>query len=269
MSLETLTGSPFLSFSSIESWLTCGERYRLEKIVGVERQDAWYLLGGSAVHSATEMLDKGEQTDPQIAWEIAWASQVATVKDPSTVRAGGRATKEYPNKEDSRWWAVHGPDFVRAWINWRDARVNEGWTILEVEHPFEVELGGVPVRGFIDRIMADQHGQVHCVDLKTGSHAPSSALQLGIYSIGYEATTGVKPTIGFYFMNRKGEPTAAESLIKYTPELVGLWFEKARAAIEAEVFIPHASGLCKSCVVQDKCSLFTGQVFFPTIATHH
>lgn len=265
MSIETLTGKPHLSYSSLESWLTCGEKYRLQKVIGVKEDSAWYLLGGSAVHEATEMIDKGEETDATTAFNKAWAKQLTTVDDLDKVRAGGRATKEWPNKEDSTWWVANGPSLVQSWIDWITARVNEGWSILEVEHPFEVELGGVPVRGYIDRLLADQNGQVHCVDLKTGSHAPSSALQLGIYSIGYEANTGVKPVIGSYFMNRKGQPTSPESLIKFTPELVGEWFNMARTAIEAEVFVPHASGLCRSCTVADKCSLFTGRTYLGTL----
>lgn len=258
MSLETLTGKPYLSYSAIDSYLTCGERFKLERIVGLQSGDAWYLYGGSAVHEATELIDKGEETDTTVAFNKAWAKQIARIEDPGKVRAGGRATKEWPNKEDASWWTHHGPLFTQSWVDWMNARRAEGWELLEVEHGFEIELGGVPVKGYIDRVLADPQGQVHVVDLKTGSHSPPSALQLGVYSIGYHANTGIKPTIGSYFMNRKGEPTASESLTKFTNELVGAWFDMARRAIEAEVFIPHASGLCKSCQVQQHCSLFIG-----------
>lgn len=256
MSLETLTGKPHLSYSSLESYLTCGERWKLEKVVGLKGEDAWYLFGGSAVHEATEAIDKGEETDAIVAFNKAWARQIANIEDIDKVRAGGRATKEYPNKEDATWWTANGPSLVQAWVDWVTARVNEGWAILEIEHAFDLDLGGVPVRGYIDRVMADPQGQVYVIDLKTGSHAPSSALQTGIYSIGYEQNTGVKPTIGSYFMNRKAALTPPESLVRFTPELVGAWFDQARRAIEAEVFIPHASGLCRSCPVQQHCSLF-------------
>jgi hypothetical protein len=37
--------------------LTCGERYRLQKIEQVPEQPAWYLAGGSAVHEASEVID--------------------------------------------------------------------------------------------------------------------------------------------------------------------------------------------------------------------
>ena len=251
MSLETLTGSPYLSFSSLESWLTCGERYRLEKVIGVKQTKAWYLLGGSAVHEATEIIDRAflageEQPTAEEAWATAWANE--------EVRAGGRASKEWPDKENAAWWSHHGPTFTQAWVDWRDERLAEGWKLLEVEHAFQIDIGTVPVRGYIDRIMSDPNGQVHVVDLKTGSHTPAGALQLGVYSLGYEANTGVKATLGSFFMNRKGKPSETESLLKYTPELVGQWFDAARRAIEAEVFVPHVTAMCGSCSVQAFCA---------------
>lgn len=265
MSIETLTGSPYLSYSSLDSFLSCGEKYRLTKVIGVAQDPAWYLFGGSAVHEATEVIDRGESNSAQDAFEAAWEKQTADIEDPTKVRAGGRATKEWPNKEDAHWWRVNGPGLVQSWVTWRQVKESQGWSLLEVEFPFEMEIGSVPVRGFIDRVMADANGQVWCIDLKTGSHAPVSALQLGIYSIAYEQGTGVRPSIGAYFMNRKADITAPESMSRFTADLVGGWFDKARFAIENEVFIPHASSFCRSCVVQDKCSLFTGvTIFSPT-----
>lgn len=46
-----------LSYSQMETLLSCGEKYRLTKIVQVPEQPAWYLIGGSAVHTATEVYD--------------------------------------------------------------------------------------------------------------------------------------------------------------------------------------------------------------------
>jgi hypothetical protein len=47
----------YLSYSQFDSMLTCGERYRLQKIEQVPEQPAWYLAGGSAVHEASEVID--------------------------------------------------------------------------------------------------------------------------------------------------------------------------------------------------------------------
>jgi hypothetical protein len=48
----------YISYSQYETYLSCGEKYRLSRIEQVPEQPAWYLIGGSAVHEATEAYDK-------------------------------------------------------------------------------------------------------------------------------------------------------------------------------------------------------------------
>lgn len=52
-----------LSYSQMETLLSCGEKYRLTKIVQVPEQPAWYLIGGSAVHTATETYDLAKHAE--------------------------------------------------------------------------------------------------------------------------------------------------------------------------------------------------------------
>lgn len=57
---QSQSGGPqvsYVSYSQLETLLSCGEKYRLTKIVQVPEQPAWYLIGGSAVHAATEAYD--------------------------------------------------------------------------------------------------------------------------------------------------------------------------------------------------------------------
>lgn len=251
--LEALTGSPYLSFSSMESWLTCGERYRLEKVVGVKQGQAWYLLGGSAVHKATEMLDTQVTDNPDEAWRTAWDEQLATVDNEAKVRAGGRASKAWPNKEDRSWWEANGPDMVRAWHLHMTGLLAGGWVLLGVETPFNIDLSGVLIRGFVDRVMANPNGEVEAHDIKSGSHIPASTLQLGVYAHGIEQALGVRPTLGRYYMARTATLTDPSSLLHYTADLLAEWFGKARDAIEAEIFVPHVTAMCMSCGVREHC----------------
>jgi len=48
----------YISYSQYETYLSCGEKYRLTRIEKVAEQPAWYLEGGSAVHEATEAYDR-------------------------------------------------------------------------------------------------------------------------------------------------------------------------------------------------------------------
>lgn len=47
----------YLSYSQFTTYLQCGEKYRLQKIVQVEEDPSWWLVGGSAVHAACDAVD--------------------------------------------------------------------------------------------------------------------------------------------------------------------------------------------------------------------
>lgn len=47
------------SFSQFTSWLKCGKAYQLERVLEAPAMPAWYLVGGSAVHSAIETYLRG------------------------------------------------------------------------------------------------------------------------------------------------------------------------------------------------------------------
>lgn len=277
-SLEVLTGRNYLSHSSMSTFVDCGERFRLERVVGVPQQKAWYLVGGSAFHTASEMLDKGELTDPVEAWNVAWADQYKReITDagvnPADVRAGGRKSKEWPDKEVAAWWEANGPAMVAQYLEWRMQRMEEGWQWFTtpdgkpaVEVGIQIELADVLVKGFIDRVMVNPDGELLVVDLKTGSHTPASTLQLGIYALGVERHFGVRPILGAYYMARKGQLTEPTSLLHFTEEQVGDWFSKAKKGIEAELFIPHVSSLCGSCSVRPYCTAFGAPLATPAVS---
>ena len=63
MSETTEYEAPFglpnhLSPSQINTLLTCGEQYRLERVVRVPSRPMWAGIGGSTVHKVTEQLDR-------------------------------------------------------------------------------------------------------------------------------------------------------------------------------------------------------------------
>ena len=47
-----------VSYSALTTYLDCGWKYYLTRVEKVIEQPTWYLVGGSAVHTATEMYDK-------------------------------------------------------------------------------------------------------------------------------------------------------------------------------------------------------------------
>jgi len=68
------------------------------------------------------MIDDIPETSHTIAYRLfreAWNEYTKDV-DLSTLRVGGRATKEYPNKEDAEFWEIKGPEWVQSYIQWRE-----------------------------------------------------------------------------------------------------------------------------------------------------
>lgn len=263
--LELITGKPHLSYSAITTLTDCGEKFRLERIEQVPQAPAWWFIGGKAYHVATEYIDYGTEEDPTSAWDKAWAKQLEEdVPDGNydAVRAAGRATKEWPNKQNQEWWDYHGPGFVAEYVKTMSQMRSDGWQIWNVEDgvraieiPFQVAIGEVVMKGAIDRVLVNPDGELVVVDLKAGSRVPDSTMQLGVYAVAVEKIFGVKPILGSYFMARKAELTEPTSLLHYTEDMLGSVLQSAKRMIEAEIFLPHITSLCKSCGVRDYCTV--------------
>lgn len=261
-----------MSYSALASWLDCGERFRLERVLNAPQSKAWWFIGGDAVHKATERCDLDGITDAESAravFEAVWTDSLATLADEgvdvASVKAGGRTTNDYPNKENHQWWADNGPVMVQNWVTWRDAKFAEGWQFYPlpdgspaIEVPVQVEFDDVLVKGYIDRVMVNDSGEVIVVDLKSGSRLPESTLQLGIYALGMSRNFGITPSLGGFYMTRKGDVPRYTSLLHYTHDMLGNWFMAAKRGIEGEVFIPHVTALCGSCSVSPYCTAVGG-----------
>jgi RecB family exonuclease len=183
--------------------------------------------------------------------------ELSNIPDGTEIRAGGRATKAYPNKEDGTWWKEHGPKQVRAWADWRTN--NPNLEILEIngEPAIEIavaaDLDGVRLQGIIDRVFVDKTtGETMIVDLKTGTYPPASQLQLGFYRVALEQTAGINPQYGAYWMARQGVLSQVEELWHST-EMITSWLKATKQLIDNAVFIPHITNMCKSCGVRDFC----------------
>lgn len=258
-SLMDITGKGYLSFSAVNQLSTCGEQFYLTRVMKIPDAGSWALYGGKAFHTASEWLDKGNYQTSDLAWAEAWREETKDITNPEEIRATGRASKEFPNKENPDWWQVKGPAMLAEYVTWRDSRFANGWRWLELpggRDAIEVEvsgdLGGVFVRGYIDRVMVSPEGEVHLYDIKTGLQEPTS-IQQHVYAELMEQTLGVRPTHYAYYMSRKGNTGEMHDLDAERPDLSRI-FATALRAIENEVFLPSPGMLCKACAVRPYCS---------------
>jgi ATP-dependent helicase/DNAse subunit B len=62
-----------ISYSQLTTWLDCGWKYYLSRIVQLKEDGSWWLVGGSSVHEATEAFDQamyrdcGQMSKPSIS----------------------------------------------------------------------------------------------------------------------------------------------------------------------------------------------------------
>lgn len=269
-----MTTDLLLSHSQVDNYQTCGERYRLEKVARVPRVPGWSLVGGSAVHSVTEAadltsfgvpLEEGQTTDFEEAFYLEIERRKAASPDfpPETWHRAGRASKANPNKEDMKWWLESGPIFVRNYSTWLNSSpwqvyVHDG--VPAVELALEGEIGGVRVRGYLDRVMEHMvTGELAIVDVKTGSRDPASNGQLGTYKLLLDATDYPPVKWGFYAMVRSASSTIPAELAPYAAGL-HYTYETVVKGVEAGLYLPSRGPLCNSCGVRDYCWAVGGEL---------
>ena len=210
------------------------------------------------------------------AWEQETAEAMKWTEAPVELwRTGGRKTKALPYGEDLGWWHEQGPIQLERYETWLRSCVNQGWQVATlpdgspgVEHGFEVEFGGVAVRGYIDLILERLPGgldggvlpsELLVVDVKSGQ-PPKSDIQLGLYGKAIEKKFGVPVDFGAYYITRNGEATPPVSLERFTEDFFVDLFAKTDRIIREGLFLPNISNLCASCSVNDYCAAYGGSL---------
>lgn len=266
---------PHFSWSSLSSWVECGERWRLTR--GHHYPEAtWYAtLAGSAVHSITEIIDKAtfngadldeaELTAPN--FKDVFVQNIENAKKRGKeIKASGRVLKSHgkgggPNKKDAAWWLVEGQAMINRWVNrrraftdWHIMRMPDGTPGVEVE--VRVDFGGVEILGAIDRVMVDPDGRAAIVDLKTGA-VPVGVLQMATYGLALRILHGIGASVAYYWSpdskDAYGRMIGPFDLTAFDADRIEHMYRGARRGIEEGIFIPHVTGMCSGCPVKDQC----------------
>lgn len=257
-----------LSYSGLTSYVTCGQRYWIERMVGQRGGTSWALLGGSAIHDMTADWDMGKDISSenfseylQVQIERTRAAGV----DEADISATGRVSKAYPNKRDKQWWLENGPAMFNRWVAWSGScpwellNLNRGEDRREaVEFEVSDYIGNDYVKAYVDRAYVLASGEPVVVDLKTGVTKPSDVLQLGVYAVLMEKTLGVRPTYGYYWMAEDGGTSVPYDLSRYTEDYLDHLFQQQVRGMEAGVFLPHVTPFCSGCGVREFCPAVGG-----------
>lgn len=254
------------SHSAINSYIRCGKAYELGKL-GVKEPPAWWLLGGSAVHTATEWLDKDEwDGSPEEAFSYAFYLECQDAResgwdDENLWRKAGYGARA----QGYEHWMGRGPRYVRQW-----ADRGQSWSKVELDVSTTLP-SGIKIKAYIDRVSISGTGSFHVVDMKTGSTRPDSDQQLGIYTVlmkqwfennwhnmaRYRDVRSTDMGTASIYMFKDDEfylVDVSNWTLETVDEIAKEWYD----GISSGVFLPNRGKQCGTCGVRDACFLATG-----------
>ncbi|HMJ80398.1 MAG TPA: ATP-dependent DNA helicase [Candidatus Dormibacteraeota bacterium] len=176
-----------VSFSQLDSYLTCPLQYRLRYVVGLPTPPHHALVYGSALHAAVAAYHASERRGSPLG-ETALLEAFAAHWQPEGFLSQAHEAARY----------AAGQAALRRFREERLARGEPPPSA--VESAFTVPLGGARLRGRYDRIDATPEGAIitdyKSSDVRTPARARERArdsLQLAVYALAYEAQTGRLP----------------------------------------------------------------------------
>lgn len=249
------------SVSQHNTYERCPWAYKLQRIDRVWQRPASWLSQGLGVHVA---MEKWELSDRKLTRD-----ELVEIYREEFARSIEEQAETTPNLQ---FWFGSGPypgpvDIERRWevgenqllslVDWCEAHPDQKtWTTPDgekaIELEFNVELGGVPVKGFIDQIVETEDGLI-VRDIKTGAK-PGDIFQLATYAEAVRLIYGVTPYAGDYLMGKTGKPTKTLPITEEARADVHTRFAALEANIQAGIFEPRPSkNTCKMCSVATSC----------------
>ncbi len=229
-----------LSFSQIEEYIDCPERFRLRHVLNVPTPAHHALSYGRALHEAVAFFHSavGSGRPPSeeeliAAYRRAWS-------------ADGYLSRRH---EEARFEAGR-----QALVAFRDAQLEQQPNVVAVERPFDFVHDGVRIRGRLDRVDETPAGPV-IIDYKSSDVADQAkadarardSLQLQVYAIAHQNRTGKPPSeVALHFLGTgvvgRATPDAAR-LERASDKISSALDGMARGAFEPRPN-PVACGYC-------------------------
>jgi putative RecB family exonuclease len=165
-----------LSYTQISLYQTCPLCYKLQYIDGLEQKEKGYFSFGTTMHECAEYFFKVKVPPPPSLeallqfYEKTWHSEgYESAEEEANYKAYGREML-------TKFWEIHSPDFRMP---------------IAVEWMFNIDVEGVKLRGFIDRVDKLDSGGLSIVDYKTDRELFTrddleKNLQLTLYQLAVE-----------------------------------------------------------------------------------
>ncbi|MEU2513763.1 RecB family exonuclease [Streptomyces syringium] len=255
MSIETQPRS----VSQTQQYEQCGWRYYLQRVERVVPRPAAWSHHGTAFHAAAEEYEKSGRTmeaeDVVQRFSDLYSELVdkSLDQEPDTDRwlavgvSGG---------EDIERRYVLGQEHTARYVEWANNAQPLIWITPAnrpaLELPFNVEIGGVTVRGFIDQLTVEPDGSLRVRDLKTGTM--KSKFQLEAYKVAVEQAYNAPVGLGDWYLAKRGGLSRPVKLDQVTEEAVGERFAAMDAGVKRGDFPASPGFSCRFCDVSHACS---------------
>ncbi len=276
------------SASQLTSYSACGEAYRLERVAKAPQRPAAWFFQGTAVHHAIEVWEESRREMPVTDLKDEYLTVYRNEANKAIEAQGGelgafmtggskRPDTDLTDRETIGWYQVE--DYIN--LAREEAEI---WSVVASELEFEVEIGGVPVTGYIDQVVyTHDTGYLHPRDIKTGNNMPPTPVQLALYSLGLASISrkahaaGEIPPWGevgqllptYAEWLKGGRPPSASGKTPAKPteiipvdlsdwgeDRVAAWLTEMDRAERAGIYLPNPSSSCtRMCPVAQYCAV--------------
>jgi len=241
-----------LSYSSMSTYETCPHRYKLIYIQKLPTAEKYYFSFGRSIHDALRYLyDVKVPPLPTLEELLAFYKE-------HWVHVG------YESEEQEQRYFDFGIDMLSEYYKKHTPYLK---LPLAVEREFTIQIDGVSVRGYMDRIDKLDDETIEVVDYKTSKaltlEDTRSSDQLKIYQLAAEKLFGLPVSkLTLYHMASQTPFSIGrhneEALFQVKQKI-----EKTAGLIQAGEFQPRRSWECKYCEFQSYCPLFAFEYLKP------
>ena len=167
-----------LSYTQISLYQSCPLCYKLQYIDGLKPGDKWYFSFGSTLHLCAQYFFKVRVPPPPSLEELLQFYEKSWIGEGYESAEEEARYKTYGREILSKFWEIHNADFRMP---------------VAVERVFYVDIEGVKLRGFFDRVDKSESGGLSIVDYKTNRELFTQDdleknLQLTLYQLAAEQT---------------------------------------------------------------------------------
>ncbi len=165
-----------LSFTQISLYRSCPLCYKLQYIDGLKPKDKWYFSFGSTMHLCAEYFFKVKVPPPISLGKLLQFYEHKWIPIGYESLEEEIKYRDYGKEILSKFWEIHSGDFHLP---------------VAVEKMFYIDIDGVKLRGFIDRVDKLESGGIAIIDYKTNQELFTAEylqndLQLTLYQLAAE-----------------------------------------------------------------------------------